>query len=32
MFFNGKYCGGGMITDPMACINDGLVDMFLVHN
>lgn len=27
MLFNGKYTGGGMIVDPFACLNDGLVDI-----
>jgi len=27
MVFNGKYTGGGMILDPYACINDGMVDV-----
>mgnify|MGYP006950261443 CR=1 FL=1 len=27
MLFNGKTSGGGMIVDPFACMNDGLVDV-----
>ena len=27
MFLNGKYTGGGMVANPFACINDGLVDI-----
>jgi hypothetical protein len=27
MLGNGKYTGGGMIINPYACINDGMVDL-----
>ena len=27
---NGKYTGGGMIVDPFACMNDGLIDILIV--
>ena len=27
IFLNGKYTGGGMVANPFACINDGLVDI-----
>lgn len=29
---NGKYTGGGMIVDPFACMNDGLVDICWIHD
>lgn len=32
MLFNGKYSGGGMIVDPFACMNDGLVDLTWLHD
>ena len=32
MLFNGKYTAGGLIGDPFACINDGLVDLMIVHD
>lgn len=30
MLMNGKYTGGGMIVDPFACMNDGLIDILIV--
>jgi diacylglycerol kinase family enzyme len=30
MSFNGKYGGGGMLLNPLAVINDGLLDVTLV--
>lgn len=27
---NGKYCGGGMLASPHACVDDGLLDICLV--
>lgn len=30
IFANGKHNGGGMICDPFACMNDGLMDAFYV--
>lgn len=32
MLFNGKYTGGGMIVDPFAVMNDGLIDLTFVHD
>jgi len=32
MLFNGKYTGGGMVVDPFACMNDGLVDVTWLHD
>ncbi len=32
MLFNGKFTGGGMIVDPFACMNDGLVDIAWIHD
>jgi diacylglycerol kinase family enzyme len=32
MLFNGKFTGGGMIVDPFACMNDGLVDITWLHD
>jgi diacylglycerol kinase family enzyme len=32
MMFNGKYSGGGMIIDPFAVMNDGLIDMVFIHD
>lgn len=32
MLFNGKFSGGGMIIDPFACMNDGLVDITWLHD
>jgi diacylglycerol kinase family enzyme len=32
MLFNGKFTGGGMIIDPFACMNDGLVDITWLHD
>jgi len=32
MLFNGKFSGGGMIIDPVACMNDGLVDITWLHD
>ena len=32
MLFNGKFGGGGMILDPFACMNDGLVDLTWLHD
>ena len=32
MLFNGKYTGGGMIVDPFACMNDGLLDIVWIHD
>ena len=32
MLFNGKYTGGGMIVDPFAVMNDGLLDITWVHD
>lgn len=29
MLFNGNLCGGGMIVDPFAVMNDGLVDVVI---
>ena len=28
MTFNGKFTGGGMMLQPYACVNDGMVDIF----
>ena len=30
MIHNGKYTGGGMMTDPFAIMNDGLFDIILL--
>lgn len=27
---NGKYCGGGMLASPFACLDDGLLDICLI--
>jgi diacylglycerol kinase family enzyme len=32
MMFNGKYSGGGMIIDPFAIMNDGLIDMTFISD
>ena len=32
MLFNGKFTGGGMIVDPFASMNDGLVDITWLHD
>ena len=32
MCCNGKYTGGGMIIDPFACLNDGLVDVTWIND
>ena len=32
MLFNGKFSGGGLIVDPFACMNDGLVDITWLHD
>jgi diacylglycerol kinase family enzyme len=32
MLFNGKYTGAGMIVDPFACMNDGLLDICWLSN
>jgi len=29
---NGRYTGGGIIVDPYACMNDGLVDICWIHD
>ena len=32
MLFNGKFSGGGLIVDPFACMNDGLIDLTWLHD
>jgi len=32
MIFNGKFTGGGMIVDPFACMNDGLMDIVVLKD
>ena len=32
MLFNGKYTGGGLIANPFACMNDGLLDISFMHD
>jgi diacylglycerol kinase family enzyme len=32
MVCNGKYTGGGMIINPFACMNDGMVDATWIHD
>ena len=32
MITNGKFTGGGMIVDPYACVNDGLLDVCWIHD
>jgi len=29
---NGKFTGGGLIVDPYACMNDGMVDICWIHD
>jgi len=32
MLFNGKFSGAGLIIDPFACMNDGLIDLTWLHD
>jgi len=32
MVSNGKYSNGGMLVNPFACVNDGLIDLTWVHD
>ena len=32
MLMNGKTTGAGMVVNPFACMNDGLIDVTWIHD